>query len=252
LYAKDDCGNEGYCELEIEVKDCKPPTPYCFDGIATVIMPNSGEITIWANDFDAGSFDNCTEKDSLEFSFTDIEVRPSMTFTCEDIPGGDMTQISIEIWVKDKAGNQDFCQTYILLQDGSGDVCSDMSSASLISYDSKEIISTKGEKKSNTQFLQSALGGADVKADGIVLKQNRPNPYQHNTIIEFKIDQPQDLTLRVIDIAGKVIVEKAGVFNRGVNQWKLDKTQLNVSSGILYYQLISDQSILTKKMVLIE
>ncbi len=252
LYAKDDCGNEGYCELEIVVEDCKPPTPYCYDGIATVIMPSSGEVTIWAKDFDAGSFDNCTEKDSLEFSFTDIEVRPSMTFTCEDIPGGDMTRITLVIWVKDEAGNQDFCQTYILLQDGSGDVCGDRSSSLFISNNSADVKSTKGAKRRPTQFLQSPLKEGDILLDGIVLKQNRPNPYQNNTLIEFDIEKTQDLTLQVVDISGKVILQQKGIFHAGINQWKIHKDQLNISSGILYYQVISNQVVLTKKMVLIE
>jgi hypothetical protein len=55
----DMCGNESACEYEFVVKDKKKPTPYCISELTTVIMPSSGNISIWAKDFDKGSSDNC-------------------------------------------------------------------------------------------------------------------------------------------------------------------------------------------------
>ncbi len=67
----DPCGNEASCTVPFDVADCKQPTPVCINGLSTVIMPNTGEVTIWANDFDASSFDNCTAMEDLLFSFSD-------------------------------------------------------------------------------------------------------------------------------------------------------------------------------------
>ena len=81
LIARDLCGNEDTCDLVVDIIDCKKPTPYCYNGIATVIMPSTGEITVWACDLDAGSFDNCTPADELRFTFSDVHPDEDSTFS---------------------------------------------------------------------------------------------------------------------------------------------------------------------------
>lgn len=118
VYATDHCGNDDTCTINLTVKDCKQPTPYCFNGIATVVMPRTGEITLWASDFNAGSFDNCTAKGNLKFFFGNEDCsgpgEPSKTFTCNELG----YQV-LCIWVVDEAGNADFCTTYVEIQDNS-------------------------------------------------------------------------------------------------------------------------------------
>ena len=127
----DNCGNEDTSSFRFELKDCKRPTPYCYNGIATVIMPSTGKITVWAKDLDAGSFDNCTLPDKLKFSFSFNSSESSKEFSCADIPDGKSKTIPVEIWVTDEAGNQDHCTTYILLQDNSGNACPDVAGLSV-------------------------------------------------------------------------------------------------------------------------
>ncbi|MEP7269165.1 MAG: hypothetical protein ABI844_16210, partial [Saprospiraceae bacterium] len=124
----DKCGNEDTSKCTITVRDCKRPTPYCYNGIATVLMPSSGNVVVWASDLNAGSYDNCTTKASLVFSFDEAGSNTSQTFTCKDIANGISTTIEVEVWVTDAAGNKDFCRTYLLIQDGVGNICSDNSS----------------------------------------------------------------------------------------------------------------------------
>ena len=115
----DGCGNQQVCEHSFEVVDAKKPTPVCLNGLATVIMPSSGMVEIWAVDFESGSsFDNCTPHSALEFSFSSDINDKSKVFTCADIANS--STIPVEIWVTDGAGNQDFCLTYILIQDSNG------------------------------------------------------------------------------------------------------------------------------------
>ena len=128
LIASDRCGNEDTCVYELDIIDCKKPTPYCYNGIATVIMPTTGEVTVWASDLDAGSFDNCPGE--LQFAFDSTGERTSRTFTCADILNGEEQVITVDVWVTDAAGNKDFCTTYIALQDGDGNACSDTAAAS--------------------------------------------------------------------------------------------------------------------------
>ena len=128
IYAKDHCGNESNCTMTVTVKDGKKPTPYCLNGVATVVMPSTGTLEIWAKDLDRASEDNCTPKDKLKFSFTKNTADASKVVSCADIRNGKEQAIELDIWVTDESGNQDLCKTYILLQDNGGlpgGVCKD-------------------------------------------------------------------------------------------------------------------------------
>jgi hypothetical protein len=114
----DNCGNADTSSFRFEIKDCKKPTPYCYNGIATVIMPGNGQVTVWAKDLNLNSSDNCTPAADLKYSFSADVATASRQFTCADMTSDGQNQIfEVEIWVTDKAGNQDLCKTYIKLQD---------------------------------------------------------------------------------------------------------------------------------------
>lgn len=119
---EDQCGNATTCSYVVTVKDCKRPTPYCNNGIVSVLMENSNSVTIWAKDFNLGSSDNCTG--NLLYSFTQNVADSFKTFTCADIPDGKTDTIEITLYVTDQAGNFDLCKTKIILQDNKN-VCPD-------------------------------------------------------------------------------------------------------------------------------
>ncbi|MDF1696633.1 MAG: T9SS type A sorting domain-containing protein [Saprospiraceae bacterium] len=113
---EDECGNIETCATVINVDDDKAPTPYCLSEIVTVVMETSGSVTIWASDFDNGSFDNCADADELIASFSPNTNNTSATFTCDDLDG-EATSFDLEIYITDPAGNQDFCTTSLIVQD---------------------------------------------------------------------------------------------------------------------------------------
>ncbi len=120
----DQCGNETTCSANFTIADCKKPTPVCISGLSSVVMPSTGEVTIWANDFETGSsFDNCTAHEDLLFSFSSNTSETGMTFTCDDI-GTNLVQI----WVTDEFGNQDYCETFIIIDDNDS-VCNGISNS---------------------------------------------------------------------------------------------------------------------------
>ncbi|MFK7775408.1 MAG: cohesin domain-containing protein [Saprospiraceae bacterium] len=114
----DGCGNTNYCSFLFTVKDAKKPTPVCINGLSTDLMVSSGMVQIWASDFETGSsFDNCTAYDDLKFSFSSDVNDTYRAFDCDNL--GTQT---IEFWVTDLEGNQDYCSTNIVIQDNNG-VC---------------------------------------------------------------------------------------------------------------------------------
>ena len=107
--AKDNCNNQTTCMTTIEVKDVKKPTVVCKDGIILVIvdtLPPSVDLN--AADLDDGSSDNCS---NIVFSFSPDTTFTDTTFYCHNV-GMD----SVEVWVTDEFGNQDFCKTLVIIQ----------------------------------------------------------------------------------------------------------------------------------------
>jgi Dockerin type I domain len=139
---RDGCGNESTCEYLIVVKDCKKPNLVCANGLATNLMnANPAMVSIVAKDFLQFGDDNCTPANQLVYS---IRKKGSGTGfpTMKNASGADVpvttltwdcneqgTQF-VELWAKDKAGNADFCETYILIQDNAG-ACPDKGAATV-------------------------------------------------------------------------------------------------------------------------
>ncbi|MGB4959531.1 MAG: cohesin domain-containing protein, partial [Saprospiraceae bacterium] len=85
---EDNCGNKSSCSYSFKVLDKKKPTPYCISGLTTVIMPSSGQIDIWAKDFDRGSSDNCPLTGcGLKFTFGGFKPPVSSSEVLFDING---------------------------------------------------------------------------------------------------------------------------------------------------------------------
>ncbi len=122
-FVADGCGNESVCEYQFIVRDCKPPTVTCINGLSINIMPTTpAMIQLWAIDFILYAEDNCTLRPNLKYGIrrsgtgTGFPVNsPGVTFTCADLG----TQ-PVEIWAIDAAGNADFCETYVIVQDNFG------------------------------------------------------------------------------------------------------------------------------------
>lgn len=97
------------------------------------------------------------------------------------------------------------------------------------------------------EFIDSGL----QSPESIVLYQNTPNPFSQNTTIAFDIPRDANLTLQIHDLSGKMVYDIQDNYMAGRNEIKLSKDILK-SSGVYYYTLISDKSIDTKSMILLE
>lgn len=85
----------------------------------------------------------------------------------------------------------------------------------------------------------------------ITLYQNYPNPFNPSTIIEFNLPSKGEINLKIFDILGKEVVTLfSGTKSAGKHSVEFDASEL--SSGIYYYVLETDEKALSKKMVLIK
>lgn len=83
------------------------------------------------------------------------------------------------------------------------------------------------------------------------LYQNRPNPFKNSTTIGFELAEDGEATIRIYDVAGKVLYRKDGQFNKGYNEIIVKKKDLN-SNGVMYIHLESNGEKAVKKMLLID
>ncbi len=114
----DNCGNQSTITYDVTVRDCKAPTPYCVGGLVVELMPvdDGGMVELWASDFNAGSFDNCTAQEDLQLTATnDVDdfslSSANITFDCSDVgPNG------VYLYIQDEAGNIDYCLTTVFIE----------------------------------------------------------------------------------------------------------------------------------------
>jgi hypothetical protein len=140
----DGCGNETVKEKIFTIKDCKKPTVVCRNGLSVNLMnnPNFQGVTLWASDFLQYAEDNCTPPivepysvvnnplDQLTYAIIRSDdpavnagfpinangtPRTSVSFNCPDAQNTLPTLV--KLWAKDKAGNADFCEAFISVQD---------------------------------------------------------------------------------------------------------------------------------------
>jgi hypothetical protein len=84
-----------------------------------------------------------------------------------------------------------------------------------------------------------------------ILEQNYPNPFNSSTIIKFDIPKSGFIKLTISDLLGKEIESPVNEYKiPGIYQYIFNSG--NLSSGIYFYRLQTDNFVQTKKMVVIK
>ena len=111
--------------------DCTAPTPVCHSGLS-IDLNSSGNVELWATDFDASSFDFChniklrlnriTDQNNDGFITEDDylpnpPVNDSIQFTCASSGGLQQVQLWVGEVSNDQQNNWDFCTAWVEVQD---------------------------------------------------------------------------------------------------------------------------------------
>lgn len=92
---------------------------------------------------------------------------------------------------------------------------------------------------------------SNIIPNGFELKQNFPNPFNPSTKIRFAIPENSNVLLTVMDITGRVVAELYnGALKAG--SYEYDYNAKNLSSGIYFYKLSTDNYSEIRKMSLIK
>jgi hypothetical protein len=90
-----------------------------------------------------------------------------------------------------------------------------------------------------------------VVANDFSLFQNTPNPFKAETVIGFNLPEASSATLKVYDVAGRVLKVVDGEFAKGYNQVTINRSDLS-ATGVLYYTLETATDSATKKMIMVD
>ena len=83
------------------------------------------------------------------------------------------------------------------------------------------------------------------------LSQNYPNPFNPTTSISFSIPQSSFVTLKVYDVIGNEIVSLVNE-QKDAGNYKFNFDASKLSTGVYLYRLSADNSVISKKMILIK
>ncbi len=193
----DGCGNEQTCEYTFTIRDCKAPTAVCRNGISVNLMPTK-MITVDVKDLLLSGADNCTPSFLLIYGLRrsgsgsgfpfqpDGNPQTSVTFDCSNL-GFNLVQL----WVMDLAGNADFCETFVHVQDNAG-TCNNTNAAVAGIIQSEN---GQGLEDVNVQLaISTAQGTALLKAstepDGYYWMPNALPTQASVTVQPFKNNDP--------------------------------------------------------------
>ncbi len=93
--------------------------------------------------------------------------------------------------------------------------------------------------------------GATAMPEKLTLEQNYPNPFNPTTAISYGLNQDTHVSLKIYDVNGRKVATPAqGRQNAGFYTVNWDASQL--SSGIYFYRLITNEMTLTRTMILLK
>ncbi len=95
------------------------------------------------------------------------------------------------------------------------------------------------------EMSEEALDGS------IILNQNRPNPFEDETLIEFEIPKDDKVTFEVFDINGGRVHSVSKNYSSGRHQITINKEDIGLIKGIYYYQIHTQQRSLIRKMIIL-
>lgn len=99
----------------------------------------------------------------------------------------------------------------------------------------------------------SSIDDENVIINDFVLDQNFPNPFNPSTSISWKTSVNSHQSLKIYDAAGKEVATLVNEYRpAGSYSEQFSTNELQLSSGVYYYQLKAQNFIETKKMILLK
>lgn len=129
----------------------------------------------------------------------------------------------------------------------------DLKHLRVVVIDVGEIDETKVTDNFNTN---SSVNNLSLKVSSVIpandlIAQNYPNPFNPTTNIKFALTERKDVVVEVYDRIGRKISTLVdNQLGRGFHTVQFNGTGL--ASGVYFYRIVTDQAVVTRKMVLVK
>ncbi len=104
---------------------------------------------------------------------------------------------------------------------------------------------------STTSTTEAKLNGITQNPKDIVLKQNFPNPFNSETIIEYSVEKQSNVRIIVYDITGKEITTLINE-QKNPGTYRINLNSSKLSSGTYFYTIFVDGISIGKKMMVLK
>lgn len=91
---------------------------------------------------------------------------------------------------------------------------------------------------------------AGLAQASIKMMQNTPNPFNENTEIPFVLTKSEKINLNILDLNGRSIFQYSNQYGEGTHYIQLEKTVFP-QEGVYFFQIKTENTLLTKKMILV-
>ena len=182
------------------------------------------------------------------YSETTFDVYVTRTETNREIQRWQTTDRG-ETWTKveDITSNSDYDHQSLASTINSDSPYIALSSSYLISTSYADLF-ILGRENSTVDVDEQIIPSMDTN---VILNQNYPNPFNPQTTISYSLSNPSEVSLSIYNIKGELI-ETLVNKNQQAGDYSVVWNAENVSSGIYLYQIKTENSIETKKCVIIK
>ncbi|MFK7806264.1 MAG: T9SS type A sorting domain-containing protein, partial [Saprospiraceae bacterium] len=123
----------------------------------------------------------------------------------------------------------------------------DVKLSEVLSFDSRYTAAEAYNADLELMDIELRFNEGTLKSDKLHLYQNRPNPFNVETLIGFDLPVAGTATLNVYDASGMLLIQVEGDYDKGYNNVVISNEKL--FAGVFYYELVTDRKTIVKKMI---
>ena len=118
-------------------------------------------------------------------------------------------------------------------------------------YLDSEMYTSTGAGEVEVSSLYLNTRESELISGEMVLYQNRPNPFNSSTEIQFSLPVESPIELDVFDLAGRAVYHHEGIYPQGISKITIDEQSLG-DGGIYIYQMADGANVVQMKMIFIK
>ncbi|MEL6945820.1 MAG: T9SS type A sorting domain-containing protein, partial [Bacteroidota bacterium] len=106
------------------------------------------------------------------------------------------------------------------------------------------------ESRDNPVYFNKNEDNNKLHVQNDVMLTNYPNPFYTSTIIAIELPKTAQAKLTVFDLNGKIVYQKEQVFEQGKTE--IEFLARNLDAGLYIYRLQTEDTVISKSMILIK